>query len=142
MIFGAALSFSLIGWRILMLQKLILLAGAGALGTLARYGLAGAVQRSFVGEFPWGTMAANMTGCFLAGLFWSLAENRLSISGEMRAIVLIGFMGAFTTFSAFVLETGGLLRDSQWSWALANIAFQNVFGLALFFLGLAIGRFI
>ena len=125
-----------------MLQKLLLLAAAGALGTLARYGLAGAVQRSFVGEFPWGTMAANMTGCFLAGMFWSIAESRLSISGEMRAIVLIGFMGAFTTFSAFVLETSGLLRDAQWSWAIANVAIQNVCGLALFFLGLAIGRFI
>ena len=94
------------------------------------------------GEFPWGTLASNLAGCFFAGMFWSLAENRLSISGQTRTIVLMGFMGAFTTFSAFMLETGGLLRDAQWSWALGNMAMQNVCGLVLFFFGLAIGRLI
>lgn len=125
-----------------MLQKLFWLATAGALGTLARYGVAGTAQRVFGGDFPWGTLAANMVGCFLAGLFWSMAENRLSISGQMRVVVLMGFMGAFTTFSAFVLETSELLRDTQWSWALGNIALQNVLGLVLFFFGLTVGRFV
>ena len=125
-----------------MNQKLFWLALAGALGTLARYGVAGTAQRAFGGEFPWGTLAANLVGCFLAGLFWSMAESRLSISGQMRTIVLMGFMGAFTTFSAFMLETGELLRDAQWSWALGNIALQNILGLILFFIGLGIGRFI
>ena len=60
----------------------------------------------------------------------------------MRIIVLMGFMGAFTTFSAFMLETCELLRDAQWSWALGNVAMQNVGGLVLFFVGLFIGRFI
>ena len=62
-----------------------------------------------------------------------------------RAVVriyLVGFMGAFTTFSAFMLETGELLRDGQWSWALANVGAQNCCGLALFFLGLAVGRIV
>ncbi len=125
-----------------MVQKLFWLALAGALGTLARYGVAGTAQRVFGGEFPWGTLAANLAGCFLAGLFWSVAESRLSISGQMRTIVLMGFMGAFTTFSAFMLETSELLRDAQWSWALGNIALQNILGLILFFIGLGIGRFI
>ena len=125
-----------------MVQKLFWLALAGALGTLARYGVVGTAQRAFGGEFPWGTLAANLVGCFLAGLFWSMAESRLSISGQMRTIVLMGFMGAFTTFSAFMLETGELLRDAQWSWALGNIALQNILGLILFFFGLGIGRFI
>ena len=125
-----------------MLQKFLLLAVAGALGTLARYGVSGAAQRILGGEFPWGTMAANLIGCFLAGAFWSLAESRMSISGQTRTIVLMGFMGAFTTFSAFMLETGELLRDAQWSWALGNVALQNFLGLALFFIGLAVGRFV
>ncbi len=125
-----------------MLQKLLLLAGAGALGTLARYGISGAAQRAFGGEFPWGTLAANMVGCFLAGAFWSLAETRLSISGQTRTIVLMGFMGAFTTFSAYMLETGEMLRGAQWSWALGNVALQNCGGIVLFFIGLAVGRFI
>jgi CrcB protein len=126
----------------MMFQKLFWLALAGAMGTLTRYGLAGAVQRAFGGEFPWGTLAANLVGCFFAGMFWSLAESRLSISGQMRTIVLMGFMGAFTTFSAFMLETGELLRDAQWFWAVGNVALQNGFGILLFFLGLAVGRFV
>ena len=124
------------------MQKLFLLAVAGAFGTLARYGISGAAQRLFGGEFPWGTMAANLIGCFLAGAFWSIAESRLSISGQTRTVVLMGFMGAFTTFSAFMLETGQLVRDAQWSWAFGNVALQNGCGFVLFFCGLAIGRLI
>jgi CrcB protein len=123
-----------------MVQKLLWLAIAGAAGTLSRYGLAGAAQRFFGGEFPWGTLVVNLLGCFLAGVVWSLAEVRLSISGQMRVIVLMGFMGAFTTFSAYMLETGELLRDAQWAWALGNVALQNGFGIILFFLGMAAGR--
>lgn len=123
-----------------MLQKLLLIALAGSLGTLARYGLAGAVQRALGGSFPWGTLAANLLGCFLAGAIWSLAETRMSLSGQTRTILLIGFMGAFTTFSAFMLETGQLMRDAQWSFALGNVALQNCCGIILFFLGLALGR--
>ena len=60
----------------------------------------------------------------------------------MRAIVLIGFMGAFTTFSTFMLETSELLRDAQWGWAVGNIVIQNVVGLLALISGLAVGRFI
>ncbi len=123
-----------------MWQKLSLLAVAGACGTLLRYGLAGVVQRVSGSEFPWGTLVVNMIGCFLAGAFWSLAQNRVNISGEMRTIVLIGFLGAFTTFSAFMLETGHLLRDAQWISGLGNVLFQNVIGVVFVFLGLAVGR--
>lgn len=124
------------------MQKLLLLAAAGAAGTLARYGISGAAQRVCGGEFPWGTLAANLIGCFLAGAFWSIAESRLSISGQTRTVVLMGFMGAFTTFSAFMLETGQLARDAQWLWALGNVALQNGCGFILFFCGLALGRLI
>lgn len=124
------------------MQKFLWLALAGAMGTLARYGLAGAAQRAFGGDFPWGTFTVNLLGCFVAGLFWSLAESRLNISGQMRVIILMGFMGAFTTFSAYVLETGELLRDAQWLWATGNIVLQNGCGIILFFLGLTVGRLI
>lgn len=125
-----------------MFQKLFWLALAGALGTMTRYGLTGMAQRAFGGEFPWGTLTVNLAGCFLAGVFWSLAESRLNISGQTRMIVLMGFMGAFTTFSAYALETGQLLRDAQWAWALGNITLQNGCGILVFLIGLAIGRFV
>lgn len=125
-----------------MATKLILLALAGSIGTLARYFLGGAVQRLSGGVFPWGTFAVNMTGTLLFGLVWSVAEDRLVISGEARAIILVGFMGAFTTFSSFMFETGELLRDSQWALAFGNIALQNLTGVVCLFIGLALGRFI
>lgn len=125
-----------------MLQKLLLLALAGALGTLARYGLSGLVHRVAGEQFPWGTLAVNAVGCLAAGLFWAFAANRATITPETRTIVLIGFMGAFTTFSAFILETGGLARDSQWMAAFGNIALQNGVGLAMFVAGTAAGRLI
>ena len=112
----------------------------GALGALARYGLGGWVQRSCGAGFPWGTLVVNLVGCFLFGLAWSLAEQRLRISGEMRAVFFIGFMGAFTTFSTFAYETANLMRDAQFASAAANALVQNVVGVAFILLGLALGR--
>lgn len=123
-----------------MLQKILLLAAAGAAGTLARYWLGGLVQKASAGVFPWGTMAVNMAGCFLFGFIWSLAEERLVISGAARLVALVGFMGAFTTFSSFIFETSALMRDSQWLYAFGNIVFQNITGVALLFLGMYAGR--
>jgi CrcB protein len=123
-------------------MKLILLAAAGAAGTLARYFLGGLVQRLYGGPFPWGTFAVNMTGTFLFGLVWSLAEDRLVISGQARAVILVGFMGAFTTFSSLMFETGELMRDSQWALAFGNLALQNIVGILFLFLGLMLGRLI
>ncbi len=123
-----------------MIQKLILLAIAGAVGTLARYGLAGFIQRIDGVSFPWGTITVNIIGCFLAGLLWALFENQWSVSSETRTVVLVGFFGAFTTFSAMILETGKLLRSSEWMFAIGNVTLQNGIGLVALFAGAALGR--
>jgi CrcB protein len=123
-------------------KQLIWLALAGAVGTLSRYGLAGLVQLLTGAKFPWGTLAVNGVGCFCFGLVWTLAEDRLVISGQVRFIVLTGFMGAFTTFSTFGFETGEMLRDSQWSDAAWNVLLNNVLGIAAVFLGLTLGRWL
>lgn len=122
------------------MEKLLWLGAAGALGALARYGLAGMVQRVGGAAFPWGTWAVNVVGTFLFGLVWSLAEERMLISGETRLIVLTGFMGAFTTFSTFMFETGTLVRAAEWDLVALNVLGQNVAGLALMFVGMAVGR--
>lgn len=122
------------------LEKLIWIGLAGVLGTIARYGLSGIVQRACGSAFPCGTLAVNVLGCFLFGLVWSLAEDRLSISGEMRTVILIGFFGAFTTFSGFAFETIQLMRDAQWASAAGNIMAQNAVGITGLFLGLMAGR--
>jgi fluoride exporter len=122
------------------MTKLAWLAAAGALGTLARYGVGGVVQRALGGAFPWGTLVVNAVGCLLFGLVWALAEERMVISGETRAILLVGFMGAFTTFSTFAFETSAMLRDAEWMMAAVNSLSQNLLGIAAFFLGVALGR--
>jgi fluoride exporter len=125
-----------------MIQKLLCLALAGALGTVARYGLAGFVHRINGANFPWGTLVVNLTGCFLAGLLWALFENRWPVTGETRVLVLVGFMGAFTTFSALILETSELMRSAEWMVAAANVAMQNGLGFVALFTGSALGRMV
>lgn len=123
-----------------MLKELLLLAAAGALGTLSRYWTMGLVQRFAGASFPWGTLVVNASGCLLFGVVWTLAEERLLLRGPTRFIILTGFMGAFTTFSTFAFETGQLMRDSQWLQAVGNVALQNVLGLVCLFVGFSLAR--
>ena len=124
------------------MQKLLWIALAGGCGALARYGFHGGIERMHQSGFPWGTFCVNMAGCLLFGAFWSVAESRMNISPELRAAVLVGFMGAFTTFSTYAFETSGLLRDGQWALAAGNFAAHNIVGIAGLFLGLALGRLV
>ncbi len=125
-----------------MIQKFIWLAVAGGLGTLARYGLAGFIHKINGAPSAWGTVIVNLTGCFVAGMIWMLFENRWTVSTEIRTLVLVGFMGAFTTFSALIMETSELLRTAEWIRAGMNLAIQNGVGFIALFAGAAIGRMI
>lgn len=122
------------------LHKILLLALAGAGGALARYWLSGAVQGVMGRDFPWGTAAVNLLGCLLFGLVWVMADERQLIRAEFRVILLVGFMGSFTTFSSLIFETGELMRGTQWAYAALNLLGQNVLGFAAFFVGAALGR--
>lgn len=130
------------GVQPIMLQRMLLIGFAGAIGTLARYGLGGLVQRVSGNDFPIGTLFVNMLGCFLFGMVWALSDERLLISQETRVIMLGGFMGAFTTFSTFIFDTGGFLRDEQYILATGNILVQTAIGLLCFFSGIVVGRWI
>jgi len=122
-----------------MFAKLGWLAIAGACGAMARYALAGIAQRATTVDFPFGTLAVNVFGCFLFGVIWTLGD-RMLIGGETRFLILTGFMGAFTTFSTFAFETSGMLSDSQWWPAVGNLAAHNGLGIVSVFLGMATGR--
>lgn len=123
-----------------MVQRMMLIALAGALGTTARYGLGGFVQKLAGGDWPWGTLAVNVLGCFMFGLVWALADERRLIGEDARVIVLGGFMGAFTTFSTFIFDTGGFVREAQWALATGNILAQTAVGLICLFLGVEAAR--
>jgi fluoride exporter len=124
----------------MMFERLAWLAFAGALGTLARYGLSSAAQRWADTGFPLGTLVVNVTGCLLFGIVWSLAQTRTSLGLQTQFIILTGFMGAFTTFSTFAFETSELLATGHWMMALINLAIQNLLGLGAVFAGSTLGR--
>lgn len=125
-----------------MWQKIAWLAAAGALGTLARYGLSGFAQKFHQGAFPVGTLTVNAVGCLLFGFVWVAAEERALLSTESRLIVLTGFMGALTTFSTYVFESGQMLRDSEWLLAGGNFIVQNILGLLCLYLGMVLARLV
>lgn len=120
--------------------KIGLIAAAGGLGTLGRYWLQGAVQKLAPATFPYGTLAVNLTGCFAFGFVWSLAEERFAIGPQTRTVLLVGFMGAFTTFSTFAFETLQQLRGAELLYAAANVAAQVVLGVALVYCGMLTAR--
>ncbi|VAW38346.1 Fluoride ion transporter CrcB [hydrothermal vent metagenome] len=122
------------------MKTIIFLAIGGTAGTLLRYWLSVLVQSTSKGTLPIGTFTVNMLGCFLFGAVWSLAEGRIVLSPHMRLLILVGFMGAFTTFSTFAFESGSLLRETQFTAAIINILAQNVVGIIVLLAGIALGR--
>ncbi len=103
------------------MTRIMAIAAAGALGAVARYGLAGLVHRWSGLRFPVGTLAVNVLGCFLLGLLASLTLVRWPVGPTLRAALLVGLLGAFTTFSAFSFETLTLLREGPLWRAALNV---------------------
>jgi CrcB protein len=122
------------------MQRVLLIALAGLCGTLGRYWLSGLVARRYGESFPAGTLAVNLSGCFLAGLSACLLAERYAASETARAVVLVGFLGGFTTFSAFGLQTFTLLRDGRVGLAFLNLAASNLCGLLLVWAGYALAK--
>jgi CrcB protein len=126
----------MVGFRALLLVGL-----GGFVGSIGRYVLSGWVHRLMpYAAFPWGTLAVNVSGCFLIGLFSGLADSRQLWGPELRLFVMLGVLGGFTTFSSFAYETAALARDADLLRALANVALQVVIGLAAAWLAYAIAR--
>ena len=110
--------------------KLFLAGIGGFIGSSLRYAATGAFQQlSRSLDFPYGTLAVNLIGCFVIGFLSQLAESRGVFTAESRTFVFIGILGGFTTFSAFGNETMNLWRDGQNGLALANVAAHLVLGL-------------
>lgn len=122
------------------LTKVLAIAALGAAGALSRYWVAGVVQKWSSIEFPFGTFAVNMIGCFLFGFISALSLERDLISARTRAIVLTGFMGAFTTFSTYSYESTELLLSRNYWFATANIAGQTILGLVAIIAGSLLAR--
>ena len=110
--------------------KLFLAGIGGFIGSSLRYAVTGFVQQwSRSIDFPYGTLAVNLIGCFLIGFLSQLAESRGVFTADTRTFVFIGILGGFTTFSAFGNETMNLWRDGENTLAMANIAAHLILGL-------------
>ncbi len=118
---------------------LVLIAAGGAVGSVFRYLVGGMVQRTFHPDFPIGTFVVNVSGCLLIGV---LAKFFLHSQTElpMRAALIVGFCGGFTTFSAFSLETLGLIQGGEWTRALAYALLSCIVCVSATMVGFAFGR--
>lgn len=115
------------------------IAVGGALGALARYGLDEAIGRR-TGAFPWGIFVVNITGAFLIGFMVEVLEPRFEDVTWVRAAVITGFLGAYTTFSTLSLDTYRLLDEGHLPAALANSVGSLALGVVAVWLGLKVGR--
>jgi fluoride exporter len=107
------------------------MAAAGALGALARYTVSIAALRWLPADFPYGTLCVNLVGCFLLGAVTELTLEEGLLAPEMRTILGTGFLGAFTTFSTFGVETFRALEAGEWGVAATNVVVNVVAGVAL-----------
>jgi fluoride exporter len=122
------------------MQKIILIGLAGLIGTLCRYWLSGLVARQYGETFPWGTLVVNIMGCFVAGSLYYLMEERFLVGPTLRAVILIGLLGGFTTFSSYGLQTFTLLRDGEFALAALNVTLSNLLGLLMLWAGYSLAK--
>ncbi|NKB37171.1 MAG: fluoride efflux transporter CrcB [Gammaproteobacteria bacterium] len=122
------------------MQQLALIAAGGATGALLRYWMSGGIHAVLGRGFPYGTLSVNVIGSFAMGLLYVYVSERLEISEESRALLGIGLLGAFTTFSTFSIETLNLIEAGKFPEALLNIFLSVFLCLGACWLGLMLGR--
>jgi CrcB protein len=120
---------------------LIYIAIGGAVGALLRYTVSGYTYKYLNGFLPWGTLAVNLIGCFAIGFLWNVFEN-IAYSPNTRALIFIGILGAFTTFSTFGLESFNLFKEGEIKFTVLNILVSNIAGIALVFIGYLISKYL
>jgi fluoride exporter len=113
---------------------------AGAVGALSRYGLEGLISERFPGSFPSGTFVINVTGSFVLGFLFVVLTERIAASPALRTSLMVGFVGAYTTFSTFSFETVRLIEDGALRTAALNVAATVALGLVAVWAGMTVGR--
>jgi len=122
------------------MQRALMVAAGGALGTLLRYLTALAAVRWLGTDFPYGTMIVNLVGSFVIGFVQALGAEAMVLPDDARLFLATGVMGGLTTYSAFSYETVRLMEAGAWSQATINVVFTTIVCLVLCFLGQSVGR--
>ena len=120
--------------------QMLAIAAGGAGGALLRYWVSMGVYAVFGRQFPVGTLAVNVLGSLLMGVLYVLFMERMSVSPELRAGLLIGLLGAFTTFSTFSIETLNLIEQADYWKAVSNILLSVVACIMATWLGVGVAR--
>ncbi|MEO8438422.1 MAG: fluoride efflux transporter CrcB [Chloroflexota bacterium] len=121
-------------------MPLLFIGLGGFAGAISRYLVDGFVTDRTAGAFPWGTLAVNATGSLVLGLLFAMTAERAILPADIRGPVMIGFIGAYTTFSTYMLESWGLIESGSYGPAIANLGGSLLVGLVAVAAGLAIGR--
>jgi CrcB protein len=120
------------------MKAMLLVALGGAFGSVARFKLSGLVLHHAIDwRFPAGTFAVNVAGCLIAGVLAALAEKHDFFQADLRLLLFTGFLGGFTTFSAFGLETMYLLKRGDVAIAGANVLLSVALGLVALWIGMS-----
>jgi CrcB protein len=123
-------------------MNIIIIGIGGFLGAIARYGAALWIGQRWGRTFPLGTFIINISGSFLIGLLMSLFTERFMVNPQWRLLFVVGFLGAYTTFSTFEYETGALLRDGEWLIAMLNVILSVIVGFMALKAGEVIAKII
>jgi CrcB protein len=113
------------------------IAFGSAIGGVLRYCLSGVIGQRLGETFPWGTIAVNVSGCFLIGFIDTLTgvDGRAVVNPHAREFIMLGLLGGYTTFSSFGLQTLNLARDGEWLYASGNVLVSVALCLVAVWLG-------
>ena len=123
------------------LQKYLLIAIGGALGSVTRYLVGSTVNNRIGTRFPYGTFVINLTACLIIGFFLAAAERRIAVNPAWRFLIPIGFVGAYSTFSTFEWETFVHLQTGDFLIAALYVSLSILLGLLAVWLGVVLARF-
>lgn len=118
--------------------KFFIVGAGGFIGAIARYAIGVWIGQKWGRSFPLGTFVVNVSGSFFIGLLMTMFTERFIVNPQWRLLLVVGFLGAYTTFSTFEYETGGLIKDGEWFIALMNVVLSVVAG----FVALKVGEMI
>jgi len=122
------------------LTHLVIIGAGGAAGAIGRYLVVAMVANTFGSRFPWGTLAVNLLGSFMLGVAFVVVLERLQGHAELRSLIMVGFLGAFTTFSTFSLEVFSLFTHGQMISAFVYILMSVILCVLATGLAVAIAR--
>ena len=123
-----------------MIKNFLIVGLGGGAGSMLRYAVQKIFQAQGIVTFPTGTLLVNIAGCFLIGILWSMASRSLTWNEEMKLLLMTGFCGGFTTFSAFTLEGIGLLKENKTALFFVYLTASVVGGLLATFIGIRIAK--